>query len=123
MGSNMRFGFVLVAACAIVYALTWRHETANTGWLMAAIVLLLITLAMPRTLQPLKNLWLKVGGLLHVVVSPVLLGLFYFGGVVPIGLAMQALGKDPLRLKRHDKSYWIERRPPGPDPRTMKEVF
>ena len=29
---------------------------------------------------------MKIGGLLHIVVSPILLVLFYFGAVLPIGL-------------------------------------
>ena len=66
---------------------------------------------------------MKFGGLLHAVVSPVLLSMFYFLGVVPIGLIMQILGKDPLHLKPEKKSYWIERKPPGPEPETMAELF
>jgi hypothetical protein len=78
---------------------------------------------MPRILQPLKNLWMKLSGLLHGVVSPVLLSLFYFLGVVPIGLIMQMLRMDPLRLKPNSKTYWVERKPPGPEPETMAELF
>jgi len=62
-------------------------------------------------------------GLLHVIVSPVLLVLFYFGAVLPIGLVLRLSGKDLLRLRRTDKSYWIERQPPGPEPKTMTEVY
>ena len=50
---------------------------------------------------------------MHVVVSPILLVLFYFGAVLPIGLVLRLFGKDLLRLKRNDKTYWIERQPPG----------
>ena len=67
--------------------------------------------------------FVRIGWLLHVVVSPVLLVLFFFGAVVPIGLALRLFGKDPLRLRRGAGSYWIERRPPGPEPRTMTEVY
>jgi hypothetical protein len=49
----------------------------------------------------------------------------FFGAVLPTGLVMRALGKDPLRLKRQPdaNSYWIERRPPGPAPKSMKDQF
>ena len=123
MTGNRRFGFVIVAACAIIYARGLWYGTEQRRWLVVAIVLLVITIAMPRILDPLKRLWFKLGGLLHVVISPVLLGVFYFGGLTPIGLVMQWLGKDPLRLKRGRDSYWIERKPPGPEPRTMTELF
>ena len=54
-----------------------------------------------------------------------MLGLLFFATVTPMGLAMRALGKDPLRLRFEPelKSYWIERQPPGPAPETMKNQF
>jgi Saxitoxin biosynthesis operon protein SxtJ len=123
MGSNRRFGTLLVAACVIVWAFGAWHGSAHAAWLVAAAFFLLITLLMPRILLPLKNLWMKLGGLLQMVVSPILLGLFYFLGMVPIGLIMRMLGKDPLRLRPHGKTYWVERKPPGPEPDTMAELF
>jgi hypothetical protein len=123
MGSNRRFGSILGAACIVVYALGVWYGSGHVAWLVAAAFVLLITVLMPRILQPLKGLWMKVGGLLHKVVSPVLLSLFYFLGVVPIGLIMQMLRMDPLRLKPNKKTYWVERKPPGPEPETMAELF
>jgi hypothetical protein len=87
------------------------------------VALLSITLTIPRILDPLKRLWLRFGGLLHIVVSPVVLALFFYTIVTPIGVCLRLLGKDPLRLKRGQASYWIERDPPGPEPRTMTEVY
>jgi hypothetical protein len=45
--------------------------------------------------------------------------------VVPVGLLMRVLGKDPLRLKPDPAtaSYWIDRKPAGPAPATMKNQF
>ena len=123
MGTNRRFGLILVSACIILYALGFRYGSGHLTWLIAAALLLLITLLMPRVLQPLKDLWMKLGGLLHKVVSPVLLSLFYFLGVMPIGLIMKMLRMDPLRLKPNKTTYWIERKPPGPEPKTMAELF
>jgi len=123
MGSNRRFGSILGAACIVVYALGVWHGSGHVAWLVAAAFFLLITVLMPRILQPLKNLWMKLSGLLHKAVSPVLLSLFYFLGVVPIGLIMQMLRMDPLHLKPNSKTYWVERKPPGPEPETMAELF
>jgi hypothetical protein len=123
MGANRRFGLVLTIVCGLVYGYGLWGGKPGTGWLTAALVFAAITLAVPRILQPLLGLWMKVGGLLHVVVSPILLVLFYFGAVLPIGLVLRLVGKDLLHLERDDKSYWIERQPPGPEPRTMTEVY
>jgi hypothetical protein len=77
-----------------------------------------VALFYPAALTPLNRLWLKFGLLLHKVVNPIVMALVFFGTVLPMGLAMRALGKDPLRLKRqpNENSYWIERRPAGPRP-------
>jgi hypothetical protein len=58
-------------------------------------------------------------------VNPIVMALVFFGTVLPTGLVMRALGRDPLRLKRRPNvnSYWIERRPPGPAPESMKDQF
>jgi hypothetical protein len=63
--------------------------------------------------------------LLHKVVNPIVMALMFFGAVLPTGVVMRALGKDPLRLKWQPdgNSYWIERRPPGPTPESMKDQF
>jgi hypothetical protein len=63
--------------------------------------------------------------LLHRIVSPLVLGVMFFGVVTPMGLVMRALGKDPLRLRfdRDARSYWIDRRPPGPAPDTLNNQF
>jgi Saxitoxin biosynthesis operon protein SxtJ len=123
MGSNTRFGLVLVVACALIYGWGLWSGWGHMAWLIAAVILLAVTLTVPRVLEPLKQLWLKFGGLLHVVVSPLLLALFYYTIVTPIGLCMQLFRMDPLRLKRDKPTYWVEREPPGPEPRTMTEVY
>jgi Saxitoxin biosynthesis operon protein SxtJ len=124
MGGNRRFGSVLVVACGIFYGIgLLRYREGSTIWLVVGVALLVITVAVPRILRPARDLWLRLGGLLHVIISPVLLILFYFTGITPIGLAMKLLRRDPLRLKRKRKTYWVERHPPGPRPQTMPEVF
>ena len=63
--------------------------------------------------------------LLAKVVSPIALGLIYVLGIVPTGLIMRLLGKDPLRLRFDPgaEDYWVRRNPPGPDPKTMTQQF
>jgi hypothetical protein len=53
------------------------------------------------------------------------LGILFFGVLVPVGVVMRFVGKDPLRLK-HDRmaaSYWIPRSPPGPPPDSMTNQY
>ena len=82
-------------------------------------------LTMPRLLAPLNNLWFRFGLLLHKIVNPFVMGLFFFLTVTPTGLLMRAMGKTPLQLGFDHKAetYWIIRTPPGPAPETMKRQF
>jgi len=91
----------------------------------AAAAFALLALAVPRALAPLNRAWTAFGDLLHRIVSPVALGILYYGVVTPTGLLMRLAGKDPLRLRFDPaaRSYWIERRPPGPPPESLKDQF
>jgi hypothetical protein len=59
------------------------------------------------------------------LVRAVLMPLLYYGIIAPLGIVMRLTGRDLLRLRRDPTapSYWIERRPPGPPPATMKRQF
>jgi Saxitoxin biosynthesis operon protein SxtJ len=79
----------------------------------------------PIWLRPLNKVWTKLGLLMGRVVSPVVTGLLFYLVVTPTGLLFRLFGKDPLRLAFEPgaKSYWIERKPPGPSPETMANQF
>jgi hypothetical protein len=122
--SDRAFGLTLAAVFAIVGAVRLVLDHSYAGWwLGAAAVMLAFALAWPAALAPLNRLWLRLGLVLYKVVNPLVMGLVFFTTVVPIGLLMRALGKDPLRLRREPAagSYWITREPPEPD--TMKNQF
>ena len=60
----------------------------------------MIAVFRPAALAPANRVWLRLGLVLYKVVNPVAMGLVFFATVVPIGLIMRVLGKDPLRLAR-----------------------
>jgi hypothetical protein len=125
-GSDRSFGLVMAAALAAVTALNAWHSGRLWPWTGGlAALLLAAALLRPAVLHPLNLVWLKFGLLLHRVVNPVLMALIFYGTVLPTGLVMRMMGKDPLRLKRQPgaDSYWIVRKPPGPSPETMRDQF
>jgi hypothetical protein len=125
-GSDRSFGLVMAGALATVSLLNGWHNGRIWPWTSGiAALFLAASLLYPAVLNPLNRAWLKFGLLLHKVVNPLVMGLLFYGSVLPTGLVMRWLGKDPLRLKRDPRadSYWIVRRPPGPAPETMKDQF
>ena len=124
--SERAFGFVF----AVVFALVGLWPLAQGGalrlWALAVgAVFLVLALVWTAPLRPLNRLWTRLGLLLHAIVSPVVMGLLFFGTVLPIGLILRLSGKDLLNLRRDPaaRSYWIERKPPGPQPETMIHQF
>lgn len=125
-GSDRSFGLVMAAAFAILTLINAWHGGRLWPWTAAVAALFVAgALLYPAALNPLNRIWLKFGLILHKLVSPVVMGVLFFGTVLPTGLIMRAAGKDPLRLRRerHASTYWIVRQPPGPPPETMKDQF
>lgn len=79
----------------------------------------------PTLLGGANHLWMRFGVLLGHVVSPIALGILYYGVLTPIGVFMRIRGKDSLRLKVDPSAstYWIARTPPGPAPDSMTNQF
>jgi len=124
--SNRSFGTVFTVFFALVGAWSWWRGGAAYPWAMAAAGLtLLVTLAAPRVLTPLNRAWMKLGELLHRVVSPIVLGVIFFAIFTPVGVVMRLAGRDALkrRFEPAARTYWIERQPPGPDPSGLPHQF
>ena len=57
--------------------------------------------------MPLNKLWFSFGLLLGRFISPIIMGVIFFGLVTPIGLLLRVFRKDILKLKLNNKNtYW-----------------
>lgn len=124
--SDRNFGLVFVAVfLAIAIAPRVFGGSIRVWSLVVSVAFGVVALAAPTVLAPLNKLWLKLGLLLHRIVSPIVLGIMFFLVITPMGLLMRALGKDPLRLRfdRAGSTYWIQREPPGPPPASFSDQF
>ena len=88
----------------------WRGLERGAWELGLAVGFLMVAAFAPGMLAPLNRAWAWIGRGLNSVLSPVLIIVLFYGVVTPVGLAMRALGKDPLRLRRdpQSSSYWID---------------
>jgi hypothetical protein len=124
-GSDRTFALVMAAALAVVSLLNGWHLGRLWPWTSAAAVLFLLAAWLaPSSLHPLNRLWMKLGLILHKIVNPIVMGLLFYGTILPTGLIMRMRGRDLLRLKRDPAtdSYWITRTP-GPAPESMRDQF
>ena len=112
--------FSLVALWPLVKGRPWRP------WgLAVAVVFLAATLVWPASLRLPNRWWFQLALLLNRFVSPVAIGILFYGVFTPFAVVMRWAGKDPLRQRRDSaaSTYWIDRDPPGPDPKSMARQF
>ena len=116
MGSERSFGIVF----AVVFALVGGWQLwAGRGWgywvLGASGCFLALAYLAPRLLAPFNRLWFRLGLLLHRIINPIVLGILFYGVVMPTGALMRLFGKRPLNLAfdASAPSYWIRRAGPA----------
>ena len=126
-GSSDRvFGLVFAGMFLVIAGLPLLHGGVLRWWPVGvAAAFALVALVKPSLLAGMNRLWIKLGVLLGKVVSPIALGILFYGVFTPLGAVVRLAGKDTLRLKFDPgaNSYWIPRDPPGPLPDSMTNQF
>ena len=87
-------------------------KNQNIGYILItfAILLILVTFIRASLLHPLNKIWMRIGILLGNLISPIILGIIFFGMFAPYSIIMKIIGFIELRLKqRKNKCYWINR--------------
>lgn len=122
---NRSFGILFCLVFAIVAVWPLFSGNGLRMWAVGvSIVFAILAIAAPNLLTPLNRAWMQFGALLHRIVSPIVLAVLFFVVITPFGLVMRVMKRDPLRLSRHeDRSYWVDRMPPGPRPDSLDKQF
>ncbi|WP_026606340.1 SxtJ family membrane protein [Methylocapsa acidiphila] len=127
LGSDRKFGLTFALIFAILGAWPLLRHAESPKWALLALAALFLATAIvrPRWLAPLNRAWFKLGFLLNKIANPIIMGVLFFGAIVPLGWFLRKKGEDLLRLqiKPDAASYWIERDPPGPAPGTLTKQF
>ena len=124
--SDRSFGIVMAVVFTVIGV--WPLLSGGTArwWsLIAAALFCGVAFVRPALLAPLNRLWFRFGLLLNKITSPLIMGLLFYGVMTPYAYIFRWSGKDLLRLRFDPsvESYWIERKPPGPAPESIKRQF
>ena len=111
--SNRKFGFFFTFVFTVTA--TYFYYAKNIVWVYifvaAAMIFLFITLIKSDALLHFNKLWMRFGLLLGMFISPIVLGVIFYGMFTPIAMLMRLSGRDYLRLKFAQKiSHWILRK-------------
>lgn len=126
MGSEKSFGIVFTVVFAVIAVVPVFYGELPRLWAIGvAAAFLALALLFPSGLKPLNVVWFKLGLLLHKLVTPLTLGFMFFVVLMPIGLLMRLMGKDPLHLKMAPPgdSYWRVRGAGEPSGSSMKNQY
>ena len=107
--SDRAFGLTFAAVFAIIGLIGWLVFDARLIWApVAASVFLLVALAAPGSLLPLNRLWAHIAHRVGLFSNALLLGLFFFLFVLPLGLIIRLFGKDPMvrAIDAEAETYW-----------------
>jgi hypothetical protein len=120
------FGAVFVVAFVLIGLWPlWKYGDVRPWALVVAALVLTVTLVAPALLALPNRLWMRLGALLHRIVSPVVLAVMFYGVVTPIGMLKRATSRGDFTWRRGGgaDTYWKRRDPPGPKPDSLTHQF
>jgi hypothetical protein len=75
------------------------YFSENLALMVPGIGVLVLIIVWPTIFRPFVPLWFGLSNLLGALVSKIILTVIFFLIVTPVGLLMQVLGRDSMRLK------------------------
>ena len=111
MPTNRNFGIVFFIVFLLIGLFPLIQNKEPRIWsLVISIIFLILGILNSKILTPLNKFWMKFGLFLGNLISPIVMGIIYFGVITPTGIIMRILKKDILNLKKNNKkTYWLEK--------------
>jgi hypothetical protein len=107
--SDRAFGLTFATVFLMITGVGWLIFDTVLYWpLVLSAVFLIIALTAPGVLLPFNRLWAAIGHRLGQLNNYVILGLFLYLFVFPMGLIVRLLGRDPMQraFDPQANSYW-----------------
>ena len=110
--SNRSFGIVFF----VFFFILALWPLLNNGQILKlplflSLIFLLLGVFNSNILTPLNKIWMKFGLLLGSVISPIVMGIIFFGIITPTGFILRIFKKDilMLKIKPNTRTYWIDK--------------
>ncbi len=106
------FGLMAGAFISVIFGVLfpWLGENSIPWWpWLTAGVLCIWSLTVPQTLRPLYRGWMTVGLAIGSIVNRLILGIVFFGVVLPMGFIKRIVGNDAMarRLDKNVSTYRV----------------
>ena len=110
--SNGRFGttFLIIFLLFGSYCFFYNYVLLSFVFFLISLTFFLVTLLKPNWLYPLNKTWMALGFILSLIMSPIVMGIIFFGVFTPTSIIMRLFGRDELRIRGKKRlSFWKER--------------
>jgi hypothetical protein len=121
-----KFGIMFAVICAGVAAYSAYRQGSVWPWFAGGAAAFLVGGLIGRSfLRPVYIGWMKFAALLGWVNTRLILGIFFYLILTPVGLIMRLAGWDPLtrKIDRTARSYWVLREAKPFDPKRFEQLF
>lgn len=111
LGSNKKFGLVMSLFFLILAVYPYLNGLPlKNNLFIVSFVFLICALIKPEILYYPNFIWMQLGRMLGIVVSPIILALLFFVVFMPIGLVLRLFKKDLLNmsLDKNSSTFWIQ---------------
>jgi len=110
-----QFAWILPVILLALAGLSWWRGHLGRAELLAGLALLppLLAYGLPAVWMRAFRAWMRLAEGLSWVMTRVILTVFFYGVLTPVGLVMRLFGRAPLDLAWRDgrASYWIDKPP------------
>lgn len=115
-----KFGLVTSAIVVVLFglAIPWLFSLGYPRWpWIFAGILSTWGLVAPTTLKPVYTGWMKFGHIMNWINTRLILGILFYGLILPFGVVMRLFGNDPMQRKLDSSrtSYRVESHKDGKD--------
>lgn len=125
--SNKKFGLLFAGVFFALALYAYLRSDISVVAISCGLVSLLFFAASflaPNSLRSLNKAWFLLGKAMGSVVSPIVLGIIFFGLLTPVALISRLFGRDELRLRRpKSETYWVKPVSSSEEPESFKNQF
>mgnify|MGYP001499325460 CR=1 FL=1 len=109
--SNRSFGLLFFIVFMIIGLWPFINTESIRIWsIVIALIFFIFGILNSKILTPLNKVWMRFGILLGNFISPIVMGIIFFGVVTPTGLLLKLFNKDILNLKKNkNDTYWLKK--------------
>lgn len=109
LSSNYSFGLFFSIIFIILGIYFFYLNLINYSYMIfgTSFIFAIITIFKSSLLGPLNNLWIKLGLIIGYILTPIILGVFFFAIFTPVSIFTRMFGRDELSLKyKKNDSLW-----------------